>query len=178
MLCSLDHDDAAAIASAQSSLDDHSLRANLIFIKAHFSALPEILTSLQKYGQTLAAQLTRVDRVETLVQQTPEPVGEALRVKWQELMDKNKGLTKLRNISQILVGQPSELPPNFSPKDIADFKFSPITTCDVERSFSRFKGLLSSKRLSFTLENLKMHFVIECSVQNSIADTDLEEKNA
>ena len=40
------------------------------------------------------------------------------------------------------------------------FMFAPITSCDVERSFSKLKAILTSKRIGLTFENLKMIFVI------------------
>ena len=36
------------------------------------------------------------------------------------------------------------------------FKFAPITSCGDERSFSKLKRILTSKRIGFTFENLKM----------------------
>ena len=48
-----------------------------------------------------------------------------------------------------------ELPPNV----LAQMKFSPITSCDVERSFSDYKSILTDKRTSFTPENLEMHVI-------------------
>ena len=47
-----------------------------------------------------------------------------------------------------------ELPPNV----LAQMKFSPITSCDVERSFSDYKSILTDST-SFTPENLEMHVI-------------------
>ena len=33
------------------------------------------------------------------------------------------------------------------------FKFAPITSCDAERSFSKLKGIITSKRIGLTFEN-------------------------
>ena len=48
----------------------------------------------------------------------------------------------------------------FSPTDIEFFKYAPITSVDVERSFSIFKNLLADNRRSFTFENLRMTFAV------------------
>ncbi len=42
------------------------------------------------------------------------------------------------------------------------FKFATITSCDVERSFSIYKPILSDNRKHFLFDNLKMHFVNHC----------------
>ena len=44
---------------------------------------------------------------------------------------------------------------HFSPADIIDFQFAPITLCDIERSFSQFKNILAERRLSFSMEHLR-----------------------
>jgi len=58
----------------------------------------------------------------------------------------------------------------YSPDDIAAYHnaYAPFTSCDVERSFSRYKTLLTDNRRSLTFENLRMIFVTNC---NSV-DTD------
>lgn len=48
----------------------------------------------------------------------------------------------------------SGLPKDFSTDDLVYFKFTPITSVDVERSFSMYKTLLSNNRRSFHFENL------------------------
>jgi hypothetical protein len=35
--------------------------------------------------------------------------------------------------------------------------FAPVTSCDVERSFSKFKDILTSQRSSFIAENLEKY---------------------
>ena len=42
---------------------------------------------------------------------------------------------------------------------LAQIKFFPIASCDVERSFSDYKSILTDKRTSFTPENLEMHVI-------------------
>jgi hypothetical protein len=49
------------------------------------------------------------------------------------------------------------LPEDFSTYDLVYFKFAPITSVDIERSFSMYKTLLSNNRRSFHFENLYKH---------------------
>ena len=42
---------------------------------------------------------------------------------------------------------------------LAQIKFFPIASCDVERSFSDYKSILTDKRTSFTPENLEMYVI-------------------
>ncbi|XP_033607792.1 protein tramtrack, beta isoform isoform X2 [Cryptotermes secundus] len=42
-------------------------------------------------------------------------------------------------------------------------KHAPVISCDVERSFSKYKAIVSDNLRSFKFENLKMHVVIQCN---------------
>jgi len=46
------------------------------------------------------------------------------------------------------------------PTILSCFKYAPITSVDVKRSFSVFKNMLTDKRHSFTEEKLEMHMII------------------
>lgn len=48
----------------------------------------------------------------------------------------------------------------FDSSDLTLFKFAPITSCDVERSFSFYKNVLSDHRRSFKPDALKMNLVV------------------
>jgi len=50
-----------------------------------------------------------------------------------------------------------------SPSDIMRFKYAPITSVDVERSFSRFKNILRPNRRHLTFDNLKEIVIIQCN---------------
>jgi hypothetical protein len=41
------------------------------------------------------------------------------------------------------------------------FMFAPVTSCDLERFLSKFKDILTSKRSSFTVENLEKYILIQ-----------------
>ena len=67
----------------------------------------------------------------------------------------------------ILDGEPNpEFNTDLSPNEIAAFEFAPITTCDVERSFSVYKSMLADNRKRFLFKNLRKLFVIRCNFRN------------
>jgi hypothetical protein len=47
-------------------------------------------------------------------------------------------------------------------KFINYYKFAPITSCEVERSFSKYKSILVDNRQCFKVENLEQYLV--CNV--------------
>jgi len=69
----------------------------------------------------------------------------------------------MRLIEKIISGENINVP--YCPKDHASFKFAPVVSCDVERSFSAFKDLLTNKRTNLTEENIMYHLVISCNMK-------------
>jgi len=50
--------------------------------------------------------------------------------------------------------------PNITAGEIKKFKYAKMTTCNIERSFSKYKNVLRSNRRSFTSENVKHHVIV------------------
>jgi hypothetical protein len=95
-----------------------------------------------------------------------EPAKE-VATKLKRILSRNPGFDKLVQISGLLRGE-GELEPNeeeFSLSDIARFKYAPVTSCDVERSFSQYKTVLADNRQSFRFDNLKMYLVVHCNAK-------------
>lgn len=55
------------------------------------------------------------------------------------------------------------LPEDLNGNDLAHFKYAPITSSDVERSFSLYKNVLTDNRRSFEIGNIKKALVIQCN---------------
>lgn len=45
------------------------------------------------------------------------------------------------------------------PEDICSFKFASAVSCDIERSFSKYKSMLLDNRRNSQFESQKLHFV-------------------
>lgn len=80
---------------------------------------------------------------------------------------KNNGFKVLKNISAILDGENTTsrdgIPEDLTLNDMVHFKYAPVTSVDVERSFSSYKNILSDRRRSFLFENLKNHLIVQCN---------------
>lgn len=75
---------------------------------------------------------------------------EASAQKLQYVLGKNPNLKEVRTISAVLKGSvpPFESEVQYTPKNLAAYKFAPLTSCDVERVFSRYKYILTDRRQS------------------------------
>jgi len=104
--------------------------------------------------------------VDNNIYEIPGNAGKAIQEKFQAVIKKNKGYETMKNISACIDGTNGTLEnieQNFSPSDIFVFKYAPVTSVDVEKSFSMFKNVLADNRQSFTFENLKKTFVVQCN---------------
>ena len=82
--------------------------------------------------------------------------------KFIDVLRRNNGYQEIKLISKILNGKHNlagQLEYDHSANEINAFSFAPLTSVDVERSFSIFKALYSSRKHQFTFENLKMTFL-------------------
>ncbi|KAJ4428856.1 hypothetical protein ANN_25849 [Periplaneta americana] len=48
-----------------------------------------------------------------------------------------------------------------------EVKYAPLTSCDVERSFSQYKSLFRDNGHAFMMENLEMTFVVHCNSRST-----------
>uniref|UniRef100_A0A915E3J0 F-box domain-containing protein n=1 Tax=Ditylenchus dipsaci TaxID=166011 RepID=A0A915E3J0_9BILA len=85
-------------------------------------------------------------------------IGQQVRDKLKYVLDKNPGINRLSEITNVLEGRESCL--NMDPNMIASMKFAPIMSCDVERSFSVYKNLLAENRTNITPEHLEMYMIL------------------
>lgn len=82
----------------------------------------------------------------------------------KKVFEKNYGLRTLKEMSKVLNGEDdgklddfSELRDDHSRDDIIYFQYAPITTVNVERSFTAYTGktILWNDRRAFAFQNLK-----------------------
>jgi hypothetical protein len=89
-------------------------------------------------------------------------VGDNVFAKLQSVLHQNEGYSTICKITDNLSGKQAtfeEDDQELSTNDFTLFKDAPITSCDVERSFSRYKTMLSDNRSSFFF---KLHNVCNC----------------
>jgi hypothetical protein len=57
----------------------------------------------------------------------------------------NADLEHIRKLAQILSGEGTDMDSRFSSSAISTFKYAPVTSVDVERSFSALKYILNER---------------------------------
>lgn len=166
IISGLNRDDATSIEKAQDLFNDSDMKLNLIYIYANFGTLPISITQLETSGLSLHDSIQIVKEVENKIQQAENRIGQEIKKKFKSVLDKNSGFITLSSISKVLDGEATSsdsLPEDLTTSDLAHFKFAPITSVDVERSFSKYKTLLSDNRRSFNIENIKQTIIVQCN---------------
>lgn len=156
--------DARCIRKAQRSFSNSRLKVDLAFIKNNFVCLVDAINKLESKSLLLNESLKIFTSVRKYLEKNPRK--EFLN-KYTSVLNKNEGLTLLSKISHVLEGnilsETDEFIDSMSPDLLAAYKFSPLTSCDVERSFSAYKRVLEDCRRKFTFDNLKKHVIIHCN---------------
>jgi hypothetical protein len=96
-------------------------------------------------------------------------VGGNVFAKLQRVLHRNEGYSTICKINNNLSGKQAtfkEDDPELSSNDFTFFKYAPITSCGVERSFSRYKTMLSDNRRSFLFENFTIYVTVYCNSEN------------
>jgi hypothetical protein len=86
--------------------------------------------------------------------------------KLQVVVKRNSGYLIFTSVCQIHNGDGVDPPEDIALEKIPLLKCAPVTPCDVERSFSVYKYILSDKRQSVTPENMEKILLVYCASKN------------
>lgn len=161
---SFDSIDAAAIGRAKELFNDKRIAQQLAYINSNFSILPDAIRRLEAQGLTLAEALNILNEVKQALAAATGEIGEKIRKKFNNVLEKNPGIGKLSEIAKVLKGEESDI--DMLPIILESMKFAPLQSCDVERSFSIYKNILTDNRTNFTPENLEMYLICNCEIRD------------
>lgn len=163
----LNDSSSAALINAKTLFSNPTVKENLIFIKTNYSFVPIALTKLEATSVSLTDSVALINQFEVDCKKVSGTVGAAVIKKFMSVIENNTGFKILKNISEVFIGNFTnfereldlyKLETHLIPK----LKYCPITSVDVERSFSIFKHMFTDKRHNFLLENFEKHLVINC----------------
>ncbi|KAI5730860.1 hypothetical protein M8J77_000984 [Diaphorina citri] len=91
----------------------------------------------------------------------PGNVGKKINEKVKAVLERNCGWQDVKKISNIHSGQQQDFDKEgWTIQDILAMKYAPVSSADVERSFSKLKYLSSDRRLNFTVDNIAAHLIL------------------
>lgn len=146
----LDSNEAISIRNVKAVLAKPNLKIDLNYLSENFEILNTSIVKLEKRDLSISEVFEIFDDVRFTINET---LNNTLINKMEQLMDRNPDFDVLREISE-----------KMSTDNCASiYKFAPLTSVDVERSFSIFKWILNVKRNRLTIENLEKIIVIYCN---------------
>lgn len=168
IIFTLNPGEASAIKESQDILIQPGLQAHLAFIAANFSKFPVLIKKLECTAQTLATTIRILHEARECVESIENEDQHLVNIKskFSNVIEKNSGLNIMFQISMVLENPCESLPTElhlFKMTDIISFKYAPLVSVDVERSFSQYKLLLTDRRHLLTPENAKYHLVTMCN---------------
>ncbi|XP_022166130.1 uncharacterized protein LOC111041895 [Myzus persicae] len=162
----LDPDEAVSIKISQNIFNHNSTSADLAFIHSNYGFLPDAILKLENQGLSVVEAINIIQNVQNKLENVFGEIGISIHEKYKIVIEKNTGLKTIIKINDILTGQRKSfdgLPEDLTVSDLAYFKYAPLTSTDVERSFSRYKNLLAPNRRGFDFENLKQTLIVQCN---------------
>ncbi|KAL4132165.1 hypothetical protein QTP88_009372 [Uroleucon formosanum] len=142
----LDNDSSASVDNCKKMFKLPTVKNDLTFIKINFSGLIRAITNLEDTKLTLLQSLDITKNIISELSNIQGDKGSIIKNKIFQLYQKNKGFQVLEQIGLIISGNNEiQIPENFNPCFVANMKYAPLTSVDVERSFSLYKHILSGR---------------------------------
>jgi hypothetical protein len=145
-----------------------NLDTNLVCITVNFEIISKSITQLEKRRLKLVDSISIVNKIidEMNIINTQSKSIKSIVEKLKKVIEK-KGFNMLRIISNILNSTEENIEidelGDLNASEMVYFKYAPITSMDVERSFSQYKNLLTDKRRFLLFENIKEMLIIQCN---------------
>lgn len=161
VLESLIGEDSASVRKAKELFEDLEVKNGLVFISRHFSHLPGPITS----GVPLDEAQSTFERGFTELKEVPTPVGKKVALYAQSIVSRNRSYMSITDINNVYGNDNTDGPVSIQlpVRALSAFKYAPVTSCDVERYFSRYRNILRDNRRSFLMENLRKTVVVNCN---------------
>lgn len=150
--------DARSIEQCKELLQNSTLETQLNFININFKHLIDTITYFEQRNIQLCDAITSLNAIISNLCSIEGNFGHRLKEKVCKVFERNPDLVILRQFYEGTI-----LDRNLFEKYnllLPHFNYAPVTSCDVERSFSIFKEILTSKRTSFTDEHLEQTLII------------------
>ncbi len=148
----LEEFESRAIASLKKMVTEKrdEIAVSLAVIKGDFTQFTNILTKLEKRNS--------LNESVSLVTGFADSLTDPYEEKFDAVLSRNPDWEYVREIAEILNGTSRRT--NIDPGLVVKFKYQPIVSVDVERSFSQLKQVLAPQRESLTVEHVKHYMIV------------------
>jgi len=142
--------DTVSVENARNLIRSTSLKSNLVYMSSNSTFIANSIMKLESQNLSLIDSPGIVnDTMRKL--KAPGEVCIKIKKKIEQVLSKNPGLKTIEAILNVHNDSDTQTCHDFSFTELRAFKFSSITSVDVESSISRYKNILLPNRRRFTL---------------------------
>ena len=153
-------DNSPCVVESQKMFKNVSVAKDLVFIKVNFCFIPNLITSLENRNLVLRESINIFGTFCEKCKEAPGAVGSQIKKKLDAIVEKNEGFKYLQAVKSIYDSTASNEVIPWPYSLITKLQYCPITSVDVERSFSLYKHIFTDTRQTFLLENFEKYLVI------------------
>jgi hypothetical protein len=149
---------AVAVRKPQTAFREPEIACSTAYVRSNIGWIPDSIKKLETTGLSLQESMGFLENAEVKLSAVRGKIGEKDYRKFQAVSKRNPGYSTFIAVLKILDIEDTDPPEDISPGKFHLLKFVLVTSCDVERSFSAYKRILSDQQLSTTAES-KPHCV-------------------
>lgn len=158
--------DSKTIRTAQETFAKCEIKSELAYIKNNFALIIRRLKTMETQG----LELNESVEIEDVVMAKMEGLQRKEFPKKIVDFHRNVGFKTVQDIRNVLYkGNTSDIE---CVNKLTSAEFAPMTSIDVERSFSSYKLVFSERRKSFLFEDLRKHVIVKCNRLLSLEEDD------
>lgn len=155
--------DAASVRRIQRLITKPGLQEQFRVIKDNFKIVADSIKCLEERQLSMHEAIVIVERMKLQIFGADE-VEESITQKVINVFAKNTGYQELKEIDRRLQDNDfGELPQGWNREAIEVFRYASMVSVETERSFSRYKNVLSDNRRSIKLANLSKIVIVHCN---------------
>ena len=143
-------------------MKEPATQSHLLYIATNFSSLSSSITQLEEHNSELVNALEIYQSALRKIGVSYGEIGKKIIKKSEKVSENNSGLKIIKNIKDLLVGEEVNMDRKFA-QHAMYFKYAPLTSVEVERSFSKLNMLISDQRQSLKTENVRKLLIISCN---------------
>jgi hypothetical protein len=167
--------EAKCIDEAQKILGNKDAHLQCMEIDAYYGELATYITQLEKPNIPFVEAHEFVKQAKKMINDAEEKTihGKCIKKKLDEVLKANSGLEELIQISKVRQSKEKDLSkiqgprkktlPGLTIEDLPFFDYVPISSADVERSFSKYGQIWTPLRQSATVAAVRSQIILSCN---------------
>ena len=144
--------------------DKDNIKDQLKVVLDNFSDIPIVIKSLESEKTTLTEKINLFENLRKKLKENITEIGIQASNRLEEIIWLNPGYEDLRMISDMIDNNSVNPTYKYSKDQILNFKNCFLSNASIERSFSKYRFILSDRRTNFSNDNLKSYLISNINI--------------